>query len=208
MSEPTHHLPPVSDGELLLQYRDGSNEALSVLFSRHQGEVEWYAYLRIGNWTDAEDVSQECWAEMRASCDRFDPALPFSPWLFNILSNLIVDFLRKKGRRREVSDPNNSLARVADHDDAAFNLEWAEFRSRLTTAINQLPDAYRDVFKARINGATFQDIANKHGITLVTARQRFHRACTNLKGDFDDQLETPEKRSVLRPLSSLEGSES
>lgn len=50
---------PLTDADLIHYASTGHKEAFAELIRRYQGLVYGLAYHRIGNFTDAEDITQE-----------------------------------------------------------------------------------------------------------------------------------------------------
>src|SRR5215475_7790868 len=60
-----------------------------------------YGARMTGSVMDGEDVVQEALFEAYRKLDQFDESRPLKPWLFRIVHNRCIDFLRRKGVRDE-----------------------------------------------------------------------------------------------------------
>src|SRR5580692_9866948 len=60
-----------------------------------------YCARMIGSVMDGEDVMQEALFEAYRKLDTFDDSRPLSPWLFRIVHNRCIDFLRRRKVRVE-----------------------------------------------------------------------------------------------------------
>src|ERR1041385_1003483 len=54
------------------------------------------AYRLMGNHADAEDLTQEAFVRAYRFFDRYNRQMPFENWLYRIISNVVIDELRKK----------------------------------------------------------------------------------------------------------------
>src|ERR1700738_2825739 len=60
-----------------------------------------YCARMTGSVLDGEDVVQEALFEAYRKLDQFDDRRPLSPWLFRIAHNRCIDWLRRRGVRKE-----------------------------------------------------------------------------------------------------------
>jgi RNA polymerase sigma-70 factor, ECF subfamily len=89
----------------------GDQDAAAVLFDAYYGRVYRYAYGRLGNGNDAEDVAAETFARVVRDLGKFRwKGAGFEAWLFRIASNLVVD------RTREASKEMVEEVKVADRE--------------------------------------------------------------------------------------------
>jgi len=56
------------------------------------------AYGFVGNREDARDLSQDAFIKAYQARDRFDADRPFYPWLYRIIKNHCLNFLKRAGR--------------------------------------------------------------------------------------------------------------
>jgi RNA polymerase sigma-70 factor, ECF subfamily len=99
------------DRELALAARARQDpEAFAELYDLYVTRVYRFAYRRLGNHADAEDLTAQTFHRALEALPRYqDRGLPFGPWLFRIARNLLID------RRRLRLDPSPLDAR-SDHD--------------------------------------------------------------------------------------------
>ena len=130
------------------QQRD--QEAFTQLYEENFDKIYRYIVLRIGNKTEAEDMTQQVFLNALKSISSFKwKGVPFSAWLFRIARNQVVDYLRKKAKQATApldeslvsSDSNPELA--AEH---SLDIE------RLLLATRQLTTAQREVISLRFAG--------------------------------------------------------
>src|SRR5580692_10372859 len=86
-------------------------DARGLFEARYGAFLETIAHLRprlhrycarmTGSALDGEDVMQEALFEAYRKLDQFDDSRPLSPWLFRIVHNRCIDFLRRRKVRVE-----------------------------------------------------------------------------------------------------------
>ncbi len=123
---------------------------LASLYEEYYDRIARYAYVRIGNRTDAEDLAGEVFLKALESLKSYkERGIPLQAWLFRIAHNLVVDHLRKTTKRRTV--PIDTVQVEADTNPvnaAEKNIEL----ERLTKAMEQLTQEQREVLGLRFFG--------------------------------------------------------
>jgi len=138
----------VQDEENLVrraQQRD--QKAFAQLYERYFDKIYRYVVLRIGNKTEAEDVTQQVFLNALQSISSFRwKGVPFSAWLFRIAHNQVVDYLRKKTRQATES-LDESL--VISKSDPQLVVEQRLDIEQLMLATKQLTKAQQEVIALR-----------------------------------------------------------
>ena len=162
--------------KLIRAARDGSEEAFREIVERYQKRTYWIAYTMVGRYEAAQDISQEAFVRVYKALDTFDTGKNFYTWLYQIVVNLSIDYLRKKSNARSVG-----LDDIGDTPDLAADprqeIDRKEVRQKVLQVLNQLPLKYKTVLILRdIQGLTCEEIADSVGSTHPTVRWRLHRA--------------------------------
>ena len=127
------------------QQRD--QEAFAQLYEGYFDKIYRYAVLRIGNETEAEDVTQQVFLNALQSISSFRwKGVPFSAWLFRIAHNQVVDYLRKKTRQATES-LDESL--VISKSDPQLVVEQRLDTEQLILATKRLTKAQQEVIALR-----------------------------------------------------------
>ena len=127
------------------QQRD--QEAFAQLYEANFDKIYRYVVLRIGNKTEAEDVTQQVFLNALQSISSFRwKGAPFSAWLFRIAHNQVVDYLRKKTRQATES-LDESL--VISKSDPQLVVEQRLDIEQLMLATKQLTKAQQEVIALR-----------------------------------------------------------
>ncbi len=86
----------LSDEALIENIANQDTEAFQELIERYQSLVFNTAYRFVGNVHDAEDLAQEAFLRVFKNAERYVPSAKFKTWLSRIVTNLCLDFLKKK----------------------------------------------------------------------------------------------------------------
>ena len=162
----------------------GETEAFELLVLEYQKNVYNVALRITGNAEDAADMAQEAFIKAFNSISSFKGDSRFSVWLYRIVSNVSVDFLRSKARR-----PSSSLS-IENEEGETVELEIADeslspeklLEIKLSSqavrrGLNSLPEDYRQILLLReIQGLSYDEIAQILDIEIGTVKSRIFRA--------------------------------
>lgn len=162
-----------SDAELVRQTLEGDNNAFSLLHSRYKARLLSYAFKKMGNQEDAEDVVQETFIEVFQCLRKLDRLEKFAGWMFVIASRLIARRYRKRQKQVECISFSHrgdeaevfEVAATLAHRCAAQRAEITELQDGLEIAIDRLPDSIREPLRLRNAGMSYREIAEALGIT-------------------------------------------
>lgn len=159
------------DGELAQHARAGDRESLAALFARHHARVFRAAYLITRDPEAADDIVQLVFLELFGALGAFDPRRPFVPWLYRIVHNVSVDYL-KRDRYRQPT------VRLADTTPGpSREIERAEARFEVRPALDRLSAEHREVLVLRYYvGLPEREMAAALGVRVGTVKSRLHRA--------------------------------
>lgn len=142
-----------------------------------------YAYSRLGNLQDAEDVVQEVF--VRSLSDRSERAkiTMVGPYLYRSVANACTDLVRKRGSgivvRREVG-----IDEMPDRGESPSGAaEAAEEIQRAEKLLGQLPQVQADVVRLRVlEGLRLHEIADVVGCSMNTVSSRLRYGFRKLRG--------------------------
>lgn len=184
-----------TDDELLAGVANGDATALAELFDRH-GRVAYGLALRVVRDADlAEDVVQEAFLSVWRSAHAFDPRRSSGrSWLLVLVHRRAVDVVRFRARRAAERLPEGDGAAATPAAEAA-ELAWE--RSRVTSALAQLPERERRVLElAYYGGLTQAQIAARLGVALGTVKSRTFSALVRLRRLLEEGA-SPERLTAL-----------
>ncbi len=176
-----------SDSQLVSLYQSGNEEAFETLLHRHKSRVYTAIYLIVKDRYVAEDLLQDTFikAVNVIKGGRYNEEGKFLPWLSRIAHNLAIDHFRSCKRHPEVVLEDGS--RLFDSMDfAEESFETIQLRqdtkTRLRTLIKELPKEQKDVLIMRhYLQMSFQEIADRTGVSINTALGRMRYALINLR---------------------------
>lgn len=164
------------DKELIRQSRTGDKQAFQQLLERYQAAACAIAYNMLNDYELARDISQEAWLKIYYNLERFDLTQKFYPWLFRIVTNLTIDYIRS---HKKSPKPLSDIVDIAgsDSDNPVVSAVVSEQQKKVRSLLEKLPAKYRMVLVLRdIEGLPSQEVAEIIKSNDATVRWRLHKA--------------------------------
>src|SRR5882672_7080048 len=121
------------------------DEAFSQLYRAHLRDVYSYAYYRIGNHHDAEDLTTQTFIQAYRHFERAQresKGRPLRPWLIRIAHNLAANYYRDRSRRPQTQlDDAVILSEPHPTDEI---VEQREELEEVLAGVANLPDDRRE----------------------------------------------------------------
>jgi len=109
---PTKPTVEPDDRELVQTIRKGDSDAFEQLVRRKTSKVYALCYRIIGNSEDAKDISQLVFIKLWENLEKYDPAYAFDTWLYRMVTNVAIDFMRNKQSRDNAVNSNLRLIKT------------------------------------------------------------------------------------------------
>ena len=174
----------LNDSEIIGKVLSGDQQAYALLVDRYQNYVFTLALRFTKNREDAEEVSQDIFIKAYRSLSDFRGAAKFSTWLYTIVNNTCISFLRKKKLVVHSLD-NEKVFEVADNQESGMRANMIEQKSKIAMvnkAIALLSTDDAEIITLFYKGEqTLEEISNILGLETNTAKVRLHRARARLK---------------------------
>jgi RNA polymerase sigma-70 factor (ECF subfamily) len=155
----------------------------SDLYRAHLKDVYSYAYYRVGNHHDAEDLTEQTFLQAYRHYERAlaeSQGRPLRPWLIRIAHNLAANYYRDRSRRPQTAlDDAGPLA--AAHTTEGL-VEDRDDLKRILECVQRLPDDRREALIMRFAlGMDNREIARAMGRTDGATKVLLHRAIKQLE---------------------------
>lgn len=145
---------------LLMQFASGDRNAARVLTQRFAPIALGFAMRRLGNRSIAEDIAQEALLRLWKVSRNWEAGRArISTWLYQVVSNLCVDWFRRQKDSGQNTDDLPEPTAPAE-DGAEAQMQQNARRSALYQALETLPERQRIAVEMRhIEGYSNPEIA-------------------------------------------------
>ena len=167
---------------LMVRAQQGDSVAYGELLTILASSARQFARNRLGDVPWLDDVAQETLLTIHAARRTYDPRRPFAPWFYAILSNRMIDVLRKERRvsAREVGSdtlPEHPPQRAGAHESAG-SIDPDGVRAALDT----LPARQREIVHAlKLREESVKEVSARLGMTESAVKVTAHRGYRALR---------------------------
>ena len=126
------------------------DRAFEELYRTHLRDVYSYAYYRVGNHHDAEDLTEQAFLQAYKHFERArreSNGRPLRPWLIRIAHNLAANYYRDRSRR-PVTQLDDAAVLSAPHGTEEM-VEGREEVKEVLRGVSELPDDRREALIMR-----------------------------------------------------------
>jgi RNA polymerase sigma-70 factor (ECF subfamily) len=177
-------MPDAAPGEAALVGRAiaGDADAFGKLYLRHVDAIYRYVFLRVGNASDAEDLTEQVFLKVWEALPGYEQrGKPFINWVYRIAHNVAVDHHRQ--RRPLAATPLLEEEHWESGEPSALTqVIQAEQATSLASAISQLSEDQQQVTVLRfVEGLRHAEVADIIGKSEGACRVIQYRALAALK---------------------------
>lgn len=202
--------PPAaaSDAQLVARARERESSAYEELVRRHQSATRALAYALVGDWAEAEDLSQEAFLRAFRNLDLLADAEKFAPWLRRVTFGVCIDWARtfrpRLYRLETAADEVATFAAPSAEPSPLERVEQLELTERVMRALAELPPRYRTPLAMyHIDGLSHEKVARALDVPVGTVRSLVARARRKLADALETYAsETPDSRAVEEEVLS------
>jgi RNA polymerase sigma-70 factor (ECF subfamily) len=184
------------DETLVRRTQGGDAHAFDGLWQKYSPRIYSLVYNMTANHEDTNDLLLEVFAKAYRSINGFRGKSSFYTWIHAIAVNMTINFLKKRGRRFQMSldDLDTNIQNAKEFIDLTAvrtpvrEVDLSELQQRLNEAMMKLSVEHRAVVTMfDIQGMPHAEIAKILGIPEATVRSRLfyaHRQLQNYLEEF------------------------
>ncbi|MDE0400094.1 MAG: RNA polymerase sigma factor [Candidatus Poribacteria bacterium] len=191
-----------SDVQLIQRILSGDEAAFSILVDKHQKGVHALAWRKVGDFHDAEEITQDTFLQVYKKLPTLKDPYKFAGWLYVIANRLCIDWIRKKNLAIQSLEDTP----VEDIEKSSYThhvLEQSEIassehrRELVKKLLAKLPESERTVMTLHYLGEmTVKEISKFLGVSVSAIHNRLYRA--------RKRLQAQEESLVQEVLSSVQ----
>ena len=189
---------PDPDAPLVERAQAGDTAAFDELVRKHSQRLYGLVYNMTSNHEDTNDLLQDVFAKAYRSLKRFRGQSAFYTWIYTIATNMTLNFLKKRNRRKGQMSLNDLDALVENDKDfievvskgqntPVREADLNELQQRLNDAMMELSEDHRAVVTMfDIQGMPHAEISQILGVSEGTVRSRLFYAHRHLQTFLDE----------------------
>jgi RNA polymerase sigma-70 factor (ECF subfamily) len=138
--------PEPDDRQLVETIRGGDTDAFETLVRRKTSKVYALCYRIIVNSEDAKDISQLVFIKLWENLEKYDPKYAFDTWLYRMVTNVAIDFMRNKQSRDNAVNSNLRLVKTAADAEQSVVVQRKEVESVFESVSSVLSPKQKTIF--------------------------------------------------------------
>ena len=208
-----------SDVQLIQRILSGDEAAFGVLVEKHQKSVHALAWRKVGDFHDAEEITQDTFLQVYKKLPTLKDPYKFAGWLYVIANRLCLDWIRKKNlviqslEDTPVEDIEKSsyTHHVSEQSEIAISEHRREIVKKL---LAKLPESERTVMTLHYLGEmTVKEISKFLGVSVSAIHNRLYRARKRLQAQEESlvqevlsnvQIPASVKQNIMRRAADIE----
>ena len=178
-----------NDAQLIQDTLAGDDEAFNVLVRKYQKSVHALAWRKIGDFQDAEEVTQDTFLRAYKNLSTLKNPHQFAGWLYVIANRLCLNWIQKqKSAIQSLEDtPMKEIenASYTHYESARREIAAGEYRlERAKKLLAKLPESERTVVTLYYLGEmSTKEISRFLGVSVNTITSRLQRGRKRLQDD-------------------------
>jgi RNA polymerase sigma-70 factor (ECF subfamily) len=171
----------------MARYAEGDDSAFADVYDAVAPRLFEYLLAQVRNRALAEDLVQQTFLQVHRARGTFIPGAELNPWMFAIARRLMIDGFRRKKLEENHLSERRAMGTESGGDGPDQTLTASRLASRLSDALDRLPEAQRTAFTlTKQSGLSVAEAAAVLGTTITAVKLRTHRAVEALRAVLHD----------------------
>jgi len=175
--------PTETDEAIAIRVQKGDIDAFGILIARYEQKMNRYAKRFLFDSEESKDLIQDLFIKAYVNIQSFDAERRFSPWIYRIAHNVLINAGKKKSRSLLSSfDPDLLLPMHAEAETPETEAVKKEVRAMLDKGLAKISPKYREPLVLHyFEELGYQEIADVLQIPISTVGVRLKRGREALK---------------------------
>ena len=174
---PTKETVEPDDRQLVEKIRGGDPSAFEQLVRRKTSKVYALCYRVIGNGEDAKDISQLVFIKLWENIEKYDSNYAFDTWLYRMVTNVAIDFMRNKQSRENAVNSNLRLVKTSADAEQGVVVQRKEIENVFNAVSTVLSPKQKMIFvMSEMEDLRSSEIAKILGCRESTVRNHLFNA--------------------------------
>ncbi len=188
------------DQQLVARTQDGDARAFDQLVVKYSPRLYGLVYNMTSNHEDTNDLLQDIFAKAYKAIGGFRGKSSFYSWVHSIAVNMTLNFLKKRGRRFQLSlddvdasvQNDKEFLELTQTSSPVREADLSELQRRLNESMMKLSEEHRAVVTMfHIQGMPHAEISKILNVSEGTVRSRLFYANRQLQNYLDEFRKNP-----------------
>ena len=170
---------------------DGNRSALDAIYTEHGDLLVGFICKKVGDRELAEDILHDLFLNIWLRFDTWEVHGDLRTYLFSAARNHVWSHYAKQRVRRDHAEAERATAPRSSAPVVLDRLQADGLRTAVARWVAELPERRREVFElSRYERLTYQEIADRLGISVKTVETQMSRALKHLRerlGTYDTE---------------------
>lgn len=174
---------------LVEQARQGSEKAFNQLYYTYKKTIWWTAYKIVRNIDVADDITSMVFTKAFTKLDTYTQHISFEMWLKTITLNTAIDYIRRNKKEQMnsyIDDDDNTIQLTGLDRSPEENYINQQNVEIVKDCMSRLRKRHRDLIQMKLDGMTYQQIAEKLAMPEATVKGSLNKARQRLKQLFNN----------------------
>ncbi|MFA6094807.1 MAG: sigma-70 family RNA polymerase sigma factor [Candidatus Paceibacterota bacterium] len=173
----THIL--INEEELVRQTQAGNTAAFGTIYDHYIRPIYTFVYYKTHHKETAEDITSAVFFKALSAIKSVDPKKPFSPWLYRIAQNTVIDHYRTKKVSADIEDVWDV---ISDNVDITEGTDTDLTFAHVKKYMHVLTGRERDVLVLRIwEEKSYKEIGDILGVSEGNSKVILSRGLEKLR---------------------------
>ncbi len=175
-----------SESLLVAELKKGNEKAFIQLYDTYIDVIYAYSLKLLKSEAYAEEVLQDVFMKVWQKRETLDVSRSFKSYLYTIARNKCFDFLQKAANDKKLKE---AIFYQSQKSFSASDLKLIEsdFERIKKEAYDTLPPKRREIFElSRQEGLTYDEIAERLGISTSTVKTQMNKALESMRTFFHE----------------------
>jgi RNA polymerase sigma-70 factor (ECF subfamily) len=186
---PTKESVEPDDRQLVETIRGGDADAFELLVRRKTSKVYALCYRIIGNAEDAKDISQLVFLKLWENLEKYDAQYAFDTWLYRMVTNVAIDFMRNRQSRENAVNSNLRLVKTSADPEQGVIVQRKEIEAVFQEVSAGLSPKQKTIFVMnQMNDMPSAEIAKVLGCRESTVRNHLFNARKTMQQQLEKRF--------------------